>query len=200
MKYVASYSLLDKMRLYELWQLANQVKHLPGNAIEIGSWRGGSGCLIASRIAQDDKEAMMFLCDTFSGVVKVGCHDTFYQGGEFANSSESIVADLTKRMCLQNVKILAGIFPEETGPQIEGLLFKFAHIDVDVYQSARDAFEYLFPRLLNGAIIVFDDYGSSSTSGISRYVDELQGRPDIVIIRNLNGQAVVIKGGMPGYM
>ncbi|HLB58159.1 MAG TPA: TylF/MycF/NovP-related O-methyltransferase [Gammaproteobacteria bacterium] len=196
MKKMASHSLLDKMRLYELWQLANQVHHLPGDAIEVGCWRGGAGCLIAARLAQETKktkEATVFLCDTFFGVVKAGRYDTFYQGNEFANSDENIVADLANRMSLQNVKILRGIFPEETGAELKDHLFKFAHIDVDVYQSARDAFEWLRPRLVNGAIVVFDDYGFPSTNGIRRYIDELQGQPDIVIIRNLNGQAVVVK-------
>ncbi|WP_419419010.1 TylF/MycF/NovP-related O-methyltransferase [Legionella sp. D16C41] len=192
MQAVKSYTLLDNMRLYEIWQLANQVTNLPGHAIEVGSWQGGSGCLIASSLAQNNKETKVFLCDTFSGVVKASSRDLFYRGGELA-SNEQVVAELVKRMQLQNVTILPGIFPEETGAELEKYLFKFAHIDVDVYQSARDAFEWLFPRLTQGAIVVFDDYGFFSTNGIREYVDELQGRTDLIIIRNLNGQAVVIK-------
>ncbi len=193
MKNIASHSLLDKMRLYELWQLANQVSHLPGNAIEVGCWRGGAGCLLATRITEGTKNVTMFLCDTFRGIVNAGRYDRFYRGSELADSSETIVADLATRMGIQNVTILTGVFPEETGAQIEGHLFKFAHIDVDVYQSARDAFEWLLPRLVNGAIVVFDDYGFASTNGVRHFIDELQGRADVVIIRNINGQAVIIK-------
>ena len=181
------------MRLYELWQLVDQVNHLEGDAIEVGCWRGGAGCLIASRLAQGRQVATIFLCDTFHGVVKAGCHDAFYRGKEFANSSENIVADLVKQMCLQNVKILSGVFPEDTGAQVKDHAFKFVHIDVDVYQGARDAFEWLFPKVVSGGMVVFDDYGTSSTTGIRQYVDELQGRSDLVIIRNLNGQAVIVK-------
>lgn len=194
MKQIAAHSLLDKMRLYELWQLANQVSHLTGNGIEIGCWRGGAGCMLAYRIAENTKEpTTMFLCDTFRGVVKAGCHDTFYQGNELADSSEIMVTDLAKRMNIQNAVIISGVFPDESGAQIENNYFKFAHIDVDIYQSARDAFEWLFPRLVKGGIVVFDDYGFASTPGIRRYIDELQGQSDLVIIRNLNGQAVIIK-------
>jgi hypothetical protein len=67
---VASHTLLDKMRLYELWQLATQVRHLEGHAIEIGCWQGGAGCMIANRIAQDTPNTMMFLCDTFPAMLK----------------------------------------------------------------------------------------------------------------------------------
>ena len=44
-------TLLDEMRLHELWQLAGQVGGLSGDAIEVGCWRGGAGCLAAGRIA-----------------------------------------------------------------------------------------------------------------------------------------------------
>lgn len=190
---IAPYTLLDKMRLYELWQLANQVQHLQGHVIEVGCWRGGAGCLLAHRIAQDSSETTVFLCDTFCGIVKVNDHDSFYQGKELSNTSESIVACLANRIGAKNITILSGIFPEESGTAIEDNLFKFVHIDVDVYQSARDAFEWLLPKLVDGAIVVFDDYGFASTNGICKFVDELHGRSDIVIIRNLNGQAVIVK-------
>ncbi|MFI4917961.1 MAG: TylF/MycF/NovP-related O-methyltransferase [Legionellales bacterium] len=190
---MSSYSLLDEMRLYELWQLANQVHALSGDVIEVGCWRGGAGCMIAKRIAQHSGSERVFLCDTFQGMVKASSADTFYHGNELADTSEQMVADLAAQMGLQNISILAGIFPEETGAQIKDHLFKFAHIDVDVYQSARDAFEWLLPRLVNGAVVVFDDYGFASTPGIRQYIDELQGRTELVIIRNLNGQAVIIK-------
>lgn len=193
MSTIESHSLLDKMRLYELWQLAAQVKHLKGQVIEVGCWRGGAGCMLAHRIAEDTKDTLVFLCDTFRGVVKTGCHDTFYKGQEFADSSLTIVSNLAKRMGLNNISLLSGIFPEETGADIEHHLFKFAHIDVDVYQSARDAFEWLLPRLVSGAIVVFDDYGFASTPGIRRYIDELQGHSELIIVRNINGQAVIIK-------
>ena len=193
LKIISSYTLLDKMRLYELWQLSNQVSHLPGDVIEVGCWRGGAGCLIAYRILQEKKETQVYLCDTFSGIVKAGSYDTFYHGGELANSDHLDVVNLSRKMELSNVTILEGIFPEETGSVLEHHLFKFVHIDVDVYESAVDAFEWLFPKLVHGGIVVFDDYGSASTPGIRRCIDELQGRSDLIIIRNLNGQAVVVK-------
>lgn len=192
-KIISDYSLLDRMRLYELWQLVYQLNHLPDHAIEVGCWRGGAGCLVAYRLAQSNKATKMFLCDTFYGVVKAGKQDTFYHGHEFSNTSEAMVISLSQRLSLNNITVLPGVFPDETGSQIKEISFKFAHIDVDVYQSAKDAFEWLLPRLVKGGIIVFDDYGSASTPGIRQYVDELQGSSDVVIIRNLNGQAVIVK-------
>jgi O-methyltransferase len=43
-------------------------------------------------------------------------------------------------MNLDNVEILEGVFPDQTGHLVENEEFRFCHIDVDVYQSANDIF------------------------------------------------------------
>jgi O-methyltransferase len=190
---VRGQTLVDEMRQYEIWQLAGQVGHLQGDVIEVGCWRGGTGCLIATRVSESTPGAMVYLCDTFQGVVKAGPRDLTYRGGEHANATQELVEDLADNLGLQHVRVLAGMFPEDTGDLVADRAFKFAHIDVDVYQGAKDSFEWLLPRLVDGAIVVFDDYGFQSTSGIRNYIDELQGRPEFAIMRNLNGQATVVK-------
>jgi O-methyltransferase len=190
---IRDYSLLDELRLYELWQLADQVGHLHGDVIEVGCWRGGAGCMIAKRIAQRQDDATVFLCDTFAGVVKASERDSAYRGGEHADSDVAIVEDLARSVGATNVQVLKGMFPEATGSQVDKRQFKFVHIDVDVYQGAKDAFEWLVPRLLIGSIVVFDDYGSSQTSGIRSFIDELHGSEDFAIVRNINGQATAVR-------
>jgi O-methyltransferase len=54
---------------------------------------------------------------------------------------------------------------------VENLKFRLCHIDVDVYQSAKDVTEWIWERLVSGGIIVYDDYGGDTTPGIARYVD-----------------------------
>jgi O-methyltransferase len=190
---VVDHTLLDEMRLYELWQLAAQVGHLEGDGIEVGCWRGGAGCLIAHRLGEGVPGARMFLCDTFTGVVKAGDQDSVYRGGEHDDADSRGVDKLVRQLGLANVELLVGIFPEDTGAAVAERRFKFAHIDVDVYEGARDAFTWLFPRFVVGGIAAFDDYGSSATDGIRSFIDRLQGHPDLAVVRNLNGQAVVIR-------
>ncbi len=190
---MAACTLLDDMRLYELWQLSDQVGDLRGDAIEIGCWRGGAGCLVAHRLAQRQPGTPMFLCDTFAGVVKAGARDSVYVGGEHDDADEATVRALAARLGLTNVDVLVGIFPDDTGEAVSDRTFKFAHIDVDVYEGARDSFSWLLPRLVLGGIVVFDDYGSSTTDGIRTVIDELHGHPDVALVRNLNGQAVAVR-------
>ena len=186
-------TLLDQMRLYELWRLAGQVDTIPGDVIEVGSWRGGAGCLIASRIAEHSPDATVFLCDTFEGVVKAGPDDPTYQGGEHADATPDVVRSLATRLGLSNVDVLVGTFPDDTGATVENRTFRFVHMDLDVYRSSRDAFAWLRPRLAVGSVTVFDDYGFSLTEGARKFVDELEGDPDFVVVHNLNGQAVVVR-------
>jgi O-methyltransferase len=186
-------TLLDEMRLYELWRLAGQVGALEGDAIEVGCWRGGAGCLVAHRIAEHSPNARTYLCDTFEGVVKAGAADPTYRGGEHADASPEGVRALASRLGLQNVEVLTGTFPDETGEAVADKRFKFVHMDLDVYQGSRDAFEWLLPRLVVGSIIVFDDYGFTLTGGARKFVDELEDNPDFVTVRNLNGHAVVVR-------
>jgi O-methyltransferase len=137
---------------------------------------------------------MVFLCDTFAGVVGVTDKDPSYIDGEHADTSQQIITALAAQLDLKNVRILPGIFPQETGGIISERQFCLVHIDVDVYQSAKDCFEWALPRLSVGGAIVFDDYGFERCGGVTQMVNELdQSSRSIAVIHNLNGHAVVIK-------
>jgi hypothetical protein len=82
--------------------------------MEVGVWRGGSGALIASQSARLIPSAQVFLCDTFTGVVKTGAQDSIYEDGMHADTSPEIVKQLLEQLSLNNAVVLQGIFPEQT--------------------------------------------------------------------------------------
>jgi O-methyltransferase len=188
-------TLVDKYRCFELWRLVEQSAKLDtGALIEVGVWRGGTAALIATHARDLGLGDKIYACDTFSGVVKAGGEDPDYVGGEHADTTRRSVEELFHdRLKLNNIEILAGIFPEETGSKVESLEFRFCHIDVDVYQSAKDVAEWIWGRLVPGGIIVYDDYGWDTTPGIARYVDAQLPLKDRIVLHNLNGHAIVIK-------
>jgi O-methyltransferase len=193
---VKDYTFVDQYRCFELWTLVEQSQKLSGGAlIEVGVWRGGSGAIIAKKAKDIGITDSVYLCDTFSGVVKAGSEDmTFYKGGEHADTSQELVERLTRdSLGLDNIVILKGIFPEETASLIPSKQFRFCHVDVDTYQSARDVVEWIWGKLVVGGIIVFDDYGFKYCEGVTKYVEELRGLPDRLLIHNLNGHAILIK-------
>jgi O-methyltransferase len=191
---IRSHTLVDEYRCHELWQLCGQVGALDrGDIIEVGVWRGGTGCLLARRCLDRNLGGTVFLCDTFTGVAKAGGQDSAYVGGEHADTSATIVLDLVRRMGLPNVEVLQGIFPDASAHRIADRRFRLCHIDVDVYESASQTFDWVWPRLVPGGIVVFDDYGFYSCGGVTRLVDGMIGRPDRLMVYNINGHALVIK-------
>ena len=186
---VRSHTLVDEYRCHELWDLCGQIDTLePGDLLEVGVWRGGTGCLLARRTAKNVADTV-FLCDTFSGVVKAGSVDSAYVGGEHADTSKTLVENLCQKLGLANVKIP----PAATGPAIADRRFRLCHIDVDVYESAAQTFEWVWPRLVPGGLVVFDDYGFYSCGGVTRFVNQMRGLKDRLVIYNVNGHALVIK-------
>jgi O-methyltransferase len=188
---IKSHTLVDIYRCYELYTLGKQMRTVPGDFLEVGVWRGGTGALLAAAVCSiPDKH--VYLADTFTGVVKAGGDDTVYVGGEHSDTSLELVNNLLKDLNLSNYSLLPGIFPEETGNQFKGKL-ALLHCDVDVYSSAKGVVEWCIPLLSHGGAIVFDDYGFSGCEGVTRLVNELRADSRFIIIHNLNGHAILIK-------
>lgn len=191
---IRGFTLVDEYRCFELWKLVEQIAKLKtGSIIEIGAWRGGTGALIAAQARNCGIEDRVLLCDTFTGVVKAGARDSVYRGGEHADTSRHTVEDLVTRMHLENVEILEGIFPDQTGHRVEGMQFRFCHVDVDAYQSAKDILDWIWNKMVPGGIVVYDDYGFYGCDGITKHVEEQMMCKDRLVIHNLNGHAIVVK-------
>jgi O-methyltransferase len=148
---IKDFTLVERERCYELWDLAKQSIKVNGAIVEVGVWRGGTGCLLAMSAPTKS----VYLADTFEGVVKASKNDTYYMGGEHADTSVQVVNRLLASARVDNVRLLEGIFPDETAAELEGPI-SLLHVDVDVYQSAKDIVEWALPRLRIGAKIVFE--------------------------------------------
>jgi O-methyltransferase len=191
---VQDFTLVDEYRCFELWKLVEQASKLKsGDLIEIGVWRGGTGAIIARQAKRCMLDATVHLCDTFTGVVKAGSNDSIYKGGEHSDTSVDAVEQLMQRLSENNVRLHQGVFPDQTGPALENLTFRFCHIDVDVYQSAQDILAWIWGRMVPGGILVYDDYGFKCCDGITKHVEAQMPLDDRLVIHNLNGHGIVIK-------
>lgn len=190
-------TLVDIYRCYELWQLVKKIHSMnPAAAVlEVGVWRGGTAGIMAQQLSNVKSKATLYLADTFSGVAKAGAHDSFYTGGEHSDTSQYIVEDLLKNKSkYPHFKILKGIFPDDTADKIPvSEQFGLCHIDVDVYTSAKDILDWVWDKLIPGGVVVFDDYGFHSCTGVTKLVEEYFYHTDRQVIHNLNGHALMIK-------
>ena len=176
--------------------LSNQ-KNVPGGGVlEVGVWRGGTGALLAAAVNKIGLNEKVYLFDTFTGVVKTSDKDDsgFYHDGKHNDTSIEIVKNLINSMSLTNVEIHKGIFPEEADSIFLNKTYRFVHIDVDIYESAKDIFFTIWKNVVNGGMVVFDDYGFVSTKGVTALLNEIKNTiSDGIFYYNVNGHGVFIK-------
>lgn len=187
-------TLVDQYKCFELWEQLGQLTHVPGDVLEVGVWRGGTGVIMARRAAELGLDARVFLADTFAGVAKAGASDPWYRGGEHSDTSPQLVKTLATAEGV-DVELLVGMFPDETAHLVADIGLRLVHIDVDVYQSARDTLAWAWPRLSVGGLVVFDDYGSFECEGVATLGRELfsANRGGIRLVHNLNGHLLLFK-------
>lgn len=151
-------------RLGNLLAYSHFVHELPGAMAEFGVCTGGSLELLA-RLHPTKK---IYGIDGFEGLPKPGKEDT-HQEGEFA-LSEYEFGHLKNWFNYNhpNVEILKGYSPDVFKLLPEEVQFSFVHTDVDLYQSVKDGLDYFFPRMVEGGMMLFDDFGYNTTPGATK--------------------------------
>jgi len=56
-----------------------------------------------------------------------------------------------------------------------GLRISLLHLDVDLYEPTLAALDAFYPCVVNGGLVVFDEYGLTEWAGESRAVEEYFG-------------------------
>ncbi len=193
LKQIKKNTKCDFYRLYNLWQLIDEVSHLNGDIIEIGVWKGGSGCLIAKKIALLNLKSKIFLCDSFTGIKKTSKKDPYFKDHQVSDTSKETVIALIKKMNLKNTKVVKGIFPDDFKNSFKNKKFAFCHLDVDSYNSTKDCYNWVWNKMVKNGVIVFDDYGYHTTEGVTNFVNKIRKNKDNFFSYNLTGQAIIIK-------
>ena len=113
-----------------------------------------------------------------------------FRAGDLAGASAKEVAELLAPY--PSVRLHVGSIPETLSSLAEGRV-AWAHVDVDLYRSVHDCIEFLYPRLVAGGTLVFDDYGFPSCAGARRAVDEaFAARPEVPLCLP-TGQCLVVR-------
>lgn len=185
---VKSFTLLEKDRLFTLWQFVMQAKRHDGAMAQIGVFRGGSARLIA--YAKEGNINNFYLFDTFEGMPEVNKDIDLHKKGDFKNTSLESVKKIFEKV--PNIIFCPGFFPE-TVHYVTDNVFSFVYIDVDIYQSVLDSLNFFYPKMIKGGFMVFDDYMGKHTPGVKKALDEfLKDKKEVPIITAV-GQCVLIK-------
>jgi O-methyltransferase len=194
---VEPHTLVSPERCYTLVSLARHSLHLDGDFAECGVYRGGTALLL-SRVLHNDRSLTgqttktLYLFDSFEGLPREdGSHDNVYREGDLSvDSVESVKQLLIDFRSFTDFR--KGWIPD-TFQGLDDRRYAFAHIDVDMYQSALDCCRYFYPRLVPGGVLIFDDYGFPAARGEKDAVDEFFADKPESPITLLTGQSLVIK-------
>lgn len=183
---VAGRTLLSPHRLFALWQWANYARSLGGDVAEMGVYKGGGSYVLAS-VCQAKR---IYLFDTFTGLPEAD-ENRLAKGAFGSVSIEDVQAFVSR---VGDVVMRPGFFPQTASAIPDHSEFCLVHLDGDLYQSTRDGLEFFYPRMVQGGVLVVDDY-LSQHEGVTRAVDEfVMGRPEQAIV-SAAGQCVIIKIG-----
>lgn len=121
-----------------------------GDFAEVGVYHGGSAKLLY-KLAQQQLRRL-YLYDTFHGMPFADPGDS-HQPGDFADVSVDQL-----REAMPNAIFCIGIFPDTLLLRFRTLAF--VHVDCDQYRSTLAAIDRLWPVLVEGGVLWFDDFAT----------------------------------------
>lgn len=149
--------------------LISGIAKVKGDICEFGCFQG----FVCRTIAEIWPNRTVYAFDTFEGMPEqdhTEALDSLNPPGKWKSDKAETIERLSG---LKNLVPVVGRFHETLRPNTEYVLpdqVAFAHIDSDTYESHKRVLAWLEPRLQNGAIIMFDDWGN--LRGVNKAVKE----------------------------
>ncbi len=187
---VRDFTMTSTERLHGLCEAVRYTVNsgVQGDIVECGVWRGGSMMAIAKMLrATGDTERNLHLFDTFEGMSEPTAADVSLDG---QSATQQLATE--KKTDASSVWCVASLgdvqshmaqteYPEnrihyhvgrveETIPRYAPEKIALLRLDTDWYESTAHEMEHLFPRLVDGGVLIIDDYGH--WQGARRAVDE----------------------------
>lgn len=211
---VRPYTMTSKERLVALMDAVRYIERyqIEGAIVECGVWRGGSMMAVAETlISLDRHDRQLYLFDTFEGMPPPTPADRNWMGvratrlleeQDKATSWVWAVADLADVMKnlgstgypTHHVAYIKGRVEdtlERAAPEKIALL----RLDTDWYESTRFELEQLFPRVVQGGIVIVDDYGhwKGCKKAVDEYFDDTRRRAFLSRI-DYTGRLIIKQG------
>jgi O-methyltransferase len=211
-----AFTMTSPERLYALYQAVNYVvaREVRGDFVECGVWRGGSAMMIGLALLRHGiRDRKIVLYDTFEGMSDPTERDRNRSGV----SAEQLLSDSDRSQTdgiwcvspLEEVKAnLEGTgYPmekicfvrgkvEETLPSQVPSAICMLRLDTDWYESTRHELLHLYPLLMQGGVLIIDDYGF--WQGARKAVDEYFQEPGRAILLHridATGRIAIRPGG-----
>ena len=187
-------------RLYSLYKCVEYIAaaRIAGDLAECGVWRGGSCMLMAlGLIRASDDSRRIYMYDTFEGHPQPDPEkdvdlwgnrgiDEWHRQEEAGTLGEWGVASLAE---VRGTFLSTG-YPAERLIFVEGMVettvpantpanLALLRLDTDWYDSTRVALRHLYPKLVQGGVLIIDDYGHyrGQRQAVDEYFAEIGEKP-----------------------
>jgi hypothetical protein len=144
-----------------LW-VGRTAAKLPGDFVECGVNYGFISSAMMLDLNWDSLGKTYYLLDRFDG---------FRKRGFYVDNVETVQANFAKNW--KNFRIVQGMIPE-TLARIDSSKIAYLHLDLNVPEVEAAALKLLWPRLVDGAMVLMDDYayvGSNTKSAYEKILD-----------------------------
>lgn len=146
------------------------MQQLKGDVVEIGSWQGRSTSFLA-RAVSNSQNGNFYAVDHFKG--NAGKEKFYVVSKSDLSDLENNFLSNMERIGLSDHVRLLNMPTELAEREIENINIRFLFIDGDhTKKGVEKDIELFFPKLMQGSIIVFDDF-SKDFSGLVEAVDTL---------------------------
>ena len=142
----------------------NNGKYLPQTFFEFGCYSGRtfSAAVNAAKYFKM-KNCEFFAFDSFQGLPKTDeSQDGVFKTGEFFTSKNEFIKIIKENtnMKIDDRHLIEGFYETSLTNDLQSKMPKIGvlHVDVDLYSSTRDLLKFVKPLLVNGSVILFDDW------------------------------------------
>ena len=154
-----------------------------------------------SDLSWDNRGKIYYLLDTFRGLESdqvseqekddgiMQTNTNLIENGFYVTSSDKVRTNFSE---WKNIKIIEGIIPE-TLKQIKADEIAFLHIDLNCSPPEVATMEYLWDRLVTGALILLDDYAYKGYHHQKIAMDNFASKTGVSIASLPTGQGLIIK-------
>tara|TARA_Y100001958_G_C21227211_1_gene552677 strand:+ start:1718 stop:2362 length:645 start_codon:yes stop_codon:yes gene_type:complete len=177
-------------RIKNLIEILKLTKKLEGDYLEFGVYQGESAKFICEYIDTNNKNSSFIGFDSFEGLSNPQSEDGKYW--KFGDLSIEMQVAKNNLIDFNFVHLIKGWLPDSLkNVPLEKICF--VHFDLDLYKPTLDSLNEIYSLLVEGAVVVFDDYGFETCPGVTKAVDEFLRHKEEEIINLSSGGSFFIK-------
>lgn len=180
----------DLPRFLSHYELFRQAVDLPGSIVELGVYYGAglfTWAMLLDVFCPFDVSRRVYGFDSFRGLPVLSPEDgpPNRSAGKYEAAFRAPEAHVRRLLEIRNrdgagrgearAEIISGDVAESMPRFLAahpGLRISLLHFDLDLYEPTKIALELLYPRVVKGGVVCFDEYGLEPWEGETRAVDE----------------------------